>query len=84
MLVRITQDMQAVIRSAHLCFAAPVRPEGRPTFLRRVRSVWDLAYAEWWQLAMHSERRQRSWGSFPPVRRLARSRCAGEFFSHIR
>ena len=30
MLVTITPDMRAIIRSAHLCFAATVTPEGRP------------------------------------------------------
>jgi hypothetical protein len=42
MLVRITQDMQAVIRSAHLCFASTVSPEGRPNVSPKgTIRVWD-------------------------------------------
>ena len=42
MLVRITQDLQAVIRSAHLCFAATVSPEGRPNVSPKgTIRVWD-------------------------------------------
>lgn len=38
----LTQDMRAVIRSAHLCFAATVTPEGRPNVSPKgTIRVWD-------------------------------------------
>jgi hypothetical protein len=43
--VLLTPDMHAVVRSAHLCFAATVTPAGRPTVSPKgtVR-VWDDAH----------------------------------------
>jgi Pyridoxamine 5'-phosphate oxidase len=42
MFVRITQDMQDLIRSAHLCFGATVGPEGRPNVSPKgTIRVWD-------------------------------------------
>jgi predicted pyridoxine 5'-phosphate oxidase superfamily flavin-nucleotide-binding protein len=40
--VTLTDDMKAVVESAHLCFAATVRPDGRPNLSPKgtVR-VWD-------------------------------------------
>ena len=42
MSVTLTADMRAIVRSAHLCFAATVTPEGRPNVSPKgtVR-VWD-------------------------------------------
>jgi len=38
----LTPDMRAVIRSAHLCFAATVTPEGRPNLSPKgTIRVWD-------------------------------------------
>ena len=40
--VVLTPDMRAVIRSAHLCFAATVTPEGRPNLSPKgTIRVWD-------------------------------------------
>lgn len=42
MSVKLTEDMQAIIRSAHLCFAATVTPEGRPNVSPKgTIRVWD-------------------------------------------
>ena len=42
MSITLTLDMRAVIRSAHLCFAATVTPEGRPNVSpKRTIRVWD-------------------------------------------
>ena len=38
----LTPDMRAVIRSAHLCFAATVTPEGRPNLSPKgTIRIWD-------------------------------------------
>jgi predicted pyridoxine 5'-phosphate oxidase superfamily flavin-nucleotide-binding protein len=40
--VILTQDMRAIIRSAHLCFAATVTPDGRPNVSPKgTIRVWD-------------------------------------------
>ena len=42
MSVMLTSDMRAVIRSAHLCFAATVTPDGRPNVSPKgTIRVWD-------------------------------------------
>lgn len=42
MTVTLTPDMRAVIRSAHLCFAATVTPDGRPNLSPKgTIRVWD-------------------------------------------
>jgi len=42
MFVKLTADMRAIIRSAHLCFAATVTPNGRPNVSPKgTIRVWD-------------------------------------------
>ena len=42
MAILLTSDMRAVIRSAHLCFAATVTPDGRPNVSPKgTIRVWD-------------------------------------------
>src|ERR1700730_15194571 len=42
MSITLTLDMRAVIRSAHLCFAATVSPEGRPNVSPKgTIRIWD-------------------------------------------
>jgi hypothetical protein len=45
MSVKLTEDMRAIICSAHLCFAATVTPEGRPNVSPKgTIRVWDESH----------------------------------------
>jgi uncharacterized protein len=80
----LTPDMRAVIRSAHLCFAATVTPEGRPNLSPKgTIRIWDERHLFFLDIASPGTRANLAvhpWMELNVVDQL--SRRGYRFFGH--
>lgn len=85
----LTPDMCAVIRAAHLCFAATVTPDGRPNLSPKgTIGVWDDAHLFFLDLASPRTRANLAhhpWVELNVVEQLSRRgyRFAGRAMLHL-